>query len=110
MNINGPKIEPKRWNENKTQLLWNTFKWDDSTDKGFLPIGTDNTEDDVDRRILGGNIYGGCYSSGHVNGNIVINIEGDLVVRDQVFADVIEDEDNPDSYVVDPNGNRNCYS
>ena len=107
MNINGPKIEPKRWNENKTQLLWNTFKWDDSTDKGFLPIGTDNTEDDVDRRILGGNIYGGCYSSGHVNGNIVINIEGDLVVRDQVFADVIEDEDNPDSYVVDPDGKRN---
>lgn len=107
MNFNGPKIEPKRWDENKTNLIWNTWKWDDDTDYGFIPIGTDDSDEDSDRRLLNGNIYGGCYSSGHVNGNIIINIDGDLVVRDEVFADVIEDEQDSESYVIDPNGNRN---
>ena len=52
----------------------------------FAPIGIDNPADDSKRRLLGGNVYGGCYSSGHVNGNVKINIESDLLVRDNVFG------------------------
>ena len=109
MNIDGPKIEPKRWaDDTKTELVWNTFKWDDDTDNGFIPIGIDNESEDMDRRLLGGNIYGGCYNSGHVNGNIVININNDLVKRDEVFAELAyEDEDDPESYYIDPSGERN---
>ena len=36
---------------------------------------------DLARRFTGGNIYGGCYQSGHVNGNVVINIDGSIVDR-----------------------------
>jgi len=37
-------------------------------------------------RLMGGNVYGGCYNSGHVNGNIVININEDVLDRDEVFG------------------------
>lgn len=50
------------------------------------------TADDISRRLLGGNIYGGCYTSGHVEGDVVINIDESLVVRDEVF-DVTDEED-----------------
>lgn len=110
MNIEGLRIEPRRWDDpvNKTTLVWNTYKWDDETDEGFIPISVNDPNDkDADRRFLGGNIYGGCYNSGHVNGNIVININDDLVKREEVFADVIEDPDDPESLIIDANGNRN---
>ena len=44
------------------------------------------------RRFEGGNIYGGCYTSGYVNGNVVININGTIVDREGdhgVFATAI---------------------
>ncbi len=52
--------------------------------KEVAPVtsGTGNASpDDLARRFTGGNIYGGCYESGHVNGNVVINIDGSIVDR-----------------------------
>ncbi|MBO4907584.1 MAG: hypothetical protein J5486_11250 [Bacteroidaceae bacterium] len=50
----------------------------------FVPV--DRDPDDEDIRLLNGNIYGGCYNSGHVNGNIVININEDVLKKDEVFG------------------------
>ncbi len=102
MTLNGIKIEPKRWKmttpegdddepeyeldaKGRRMLEWNTFKWDDD-ENGFVAIGTDNSDEDEERRLIGGNVYGGCYTSGHVNGNVNINILKDLTVRDEVFG------------------------
>ena len=68
-----------------TELVWNTAKWSLQEDD-FVSTGTTDTADDKVRRLLGGNVYGGCYTSGHVNGNVVININQDLIKRDVVFA------------------------
>ena len=39
--------------------------------------------------------------------NIVINIKNDLIVKDNIFADAIEsDENHPDSLIIDPDGQR----
>jgi hypothetical protein len=90
------RIEPRRWvdENNKTNpsanLVWNTVYKD--LDENYQLIKVDNydTEENTlgpdDRRLYGGNVYGGCYNSGHVNGNVVININNDLVSRDEVFA------------------------
>ena len=86
------------------ELEWNTAKWKKASD-GFIEIGTANTADDDDRRLIGGNIFGGCYNSGHVNGNVVINISEDVIDRYGefgVFADVTDE----DSYVMKPGGQR----
>ena len=99
--------------ESKTPLdglAWNTAVWDNDLD-GYKE--TDTTEGgDADRRLLGGNIYGGCFNSGHVNGNVVININDDIIDRSTVFADTKEgDETDPATgekeLVIDPAGNRN---
>ena len=76
-------------------LEWNTTIW--STDEndfiktgtGGTGAGTDGTGTtyDEDRRLYGGNVYGGCYNSGHVNGNVIININQDLHQRDVLFAE-----------------------
>ena len=44
-----------------------------------------NHKDYEDIRLLGGNVYGGCYNSGHINGNVTININQDELKRDEVF-------------------------
>ena len=112
------RIEPRRWvdEENKinpdNNLVWNTVSknldnenkiikidFNDGTpvnpDYGTEPIDTE------DRRLYGGNVYGGCYNSGHVNGNVVININNDLIVRDEVFAGKDENGyDIPNSGVI----------
>lgn len=102
MTLNGIKIEPKRWKmttpeddddepeyeldaKGRRMLEWNTFKWDDD-ENDFVAIGTDNSDEDEERRLIGGNVYGGCYTSGHVNGNVNINILKDLTVKDEVFG------------------------
>ena len=82
-----------------TELEWNTAKWDSGNEKGFVSTGTGDVEDpdpcpDEDRRFNGGNVYGGCYNSGHVNGNVVININQDLMKRDEIFAENKEDDDH----------------
>ena len=53
-------------------------------EQGFYEVDTEGT--DPDRRLLGGNIYGGCYNSGHVNGNVIINILQDVIKKDEIFA------------------------
>ena len=53
-------------------------------------VEVDRDPHDPDIRLLSGNVYGGCYESGHVNGNVVININQELLNRDKVFGD------NPD--------------
>ena len=76
------------------QLEWNTALWNVGEDDfiktgiGGTGEGTDNTgtTNDEKRRLLGGNVYGGCYNSGHVNGNVVININQDLIKKNVVFA------------------------
>ena len=92
LNFAGLKIQPMRWNAEQAALEWNTVSA--STGEEIDPV-TDNTvafnATDLYRRLKGGNIYGGCYNSGHVNGNVVININETLVERDKIF-DVASDE------------------
>ena len=97
LTFNGLKIQPKRWNAGHTALEWNTY--DASTGAqvapittGILPEAVTSTDDDLNRRLVGGNIYGGCYNSGIVNGNIIINIGASVVDRDIVFDEVEGDE------------------
>ena len=91
------KIEPRRWfdENNKTNpdqnLVWNTVYKDLDENNQLINVNYYNSDDENDlepeeRRLYGGNVYGGCYNSGHVNGNVVINIENDLVVCDEVFV------------------------
>ena len=73
-----------------TTLEWNTALWD-SNKQDFMKTGTGgagDTANDDKRRLLGGNIYGGCYNSGHVNGNVVINVKEDLIEKSKLFADI----------------------
>ena len=75
-------ITPLRWeDDSKTKLIWNTNKWSDET-KDFVPVSAVNK----DTRLLGGNLYGGCYNSGHVNGNVIVNINEDVLKKDEVFG------------------------
>ena len=171
INLENLTITPLRWNDTKTQLLWNTQKWGNiltalkAGDKleegdfyytsipyientvtgsdhtvlaneklfrkfenqyvriatgtkltvdskyytytdagkttvgvgGYTALGTEYIEgedfvevardpSDSDIRLLGGNVYGGCYESGHVNGNVVININQEMLNKDKVFG------------------------
>ena len=102
LNFAGLKIQPKRWNDTHTALIWNTIK--SSTGEKVDPITSGaspespvtSDDDDLDRRFEGGNIYGGCYASGIVNGNVVININSSIVDRDILFDEVEEDESGED--------------
>ena len=137
------QIKPKRWNTEKTELVWNTVTWQDNysavtsgttltagetyytsstgageftaagdevadgtnyyvwaSSGGFVETDTgegtgDATKEDEARRLRGGNLYGGCYLSGHVNGNVVINLINNIIDRDEIFAKVSNDEDRP---------------
>ena len=93
LNLSGLKIQPKRWvDENdKSQLLeWNTIYA--STGEKTAPVTTGGNEEsndnDLDRRLTGGNIYGGCYNSGHVNGNVILNLNETIFDRNIVFDEV----------------------
>lgn len=98
LNIGGLKIQPKRWvieDGKKTRLEWNTVDANGSPVDPVTEITKDagkdyETSDDADktRRLEGGNIYGGCYSSGHVNGDVVININSTIIDRDKLFDEV----------------------
>ena len=52
----------------------------------------ESSSEDLARRLYGGNIYGGCYSSGIVEGNVVINLNATIVERDKLFDVVQSDE------------------
>ena len=73
-----------------TELVWNTVKWD-LGENDFISTGTEETADDQVRRLIGGSVYGGCFNSGHVNGNVIININQDLMERDVIFAQTGDD-------------------
>ena len=65
-------------------LEWNTAKWDADEDD-FVSVK--NSEVDANTtRLIEGNVYGGCYNSGHVNGNIVINVDEDVLKKDDIFG------------------------
>ena len=53
-------------------------------DTGFHDVAANSTDTSI--RLTGANIYGGCYNSGHVNGNVIFNINEDLVYRDDIFG------------------------
>ena len=101
LNFGGLKIQPMRWkdaNDKSKGLVWNTISSETGEEVEFNPstasTGT-STAADLDRRLKGGNIYGGCYNTGHVNGNVVININASIVDRkgpDAIFDQVEENE------------------
>ena len=98
LNFSGLKMQPKRWNADHSALIWNTIS--SSTGDKVDPVTeggpTISTEADLDRRFDGANIYGGCYSSGIVNGNVVININSSIVDREILFDKVEEDDSGED--------------
>ena len=116
LNFTGLKIQPKRWKKDTNgndiivngnpQLEWNTFDY--TTGNNVTTPTTTGTitrtgnPDDFNRRLRGGNIYGGCYNSGHMNGNVVINIIDDIVdlTGDYAVFDIVTKE-NPLLYQND---------
>ncbi len=106
LNLTGLRIRPMRWKmdpENPTEkyinpdthqpeLEWNTVAYNAETDEvEKVSSGTGTgpaTVADWHRRFEGGNVYGGCYTSGHVHGNVVININGTIHEPDIVFDEV----------------------
>ena len=105
LNLTGVKIQPMRWKDKDDKakgLEWNTYVGNEknlyTTDATSLTPTEGNSVEasanDMNRRFKGGNIYGGCYESGHVNGGVVININGTMVDREGefgVFDTVAED-------------------
>ena len=100
LNFGGLKIQPKRWideNDKSLGLRWNTIKSSTGENDNFDPstaLTGESNEEDLDRRLKGGNIYGGCYNSGHVNGNVVININASIVDRKGQYAIFDQIEEN----------------
>ena len=97
LNFSDLKIQPMRWKDpnDKTKLLeWNTVVYNAET-QGFDNVpnvapteagqSIASTDADIVRRLKGGNIYGGCFESGHVNGNVILNINETLMERDKLF-------------------------
>ena len=75
-------------------LEWNTV----SAKTGYevAPVTTMKAFDastDLDRRLKGGNVYGGCYQTGIVNGNVIININETLMERDKLFDEASDEGD-----------------
>ena len=117
LNFGGLKIQPKRWkdpDDKSKGLEWNTVdgRTYDPTTRTYTAMApvlegssTDYEPDkDPYRRFQGGNIYGGCYNNGHVNGNVVINLNASLVDRkgDNAIFDQIE-EDEGEAKLYDEN-------
>lgn len=99
LNLSGLKIEPKRWNNDGMALEWNTYIGDTPCDPETE--GTWSTDaplhasdDDMNRRLVGGNIYGGCDESGIVNGNVVINVNASIINRNDLFDEVKTNADD----------------
>ena len=99
LNFSGLKIQPKRWknpNDKSEGLVWNIIKAStgEEVNPTNLQTGT-STPEDLDRRFKGGNIYGGCYNTGHINGNVVINLNATMVDRkgeNAIFDQVEQNE------------------
>ena len=62
---------------------WNTAIWNTEKDD-FVRTAADAENKDI--RLLNGNVYGGCFNSGHVNGNVILNINDDVLLKDEIFG------------------------
>ena len=88
--------------EEGTTLVEGDIYYTSAEGAGRFPAsGTEKADDtnhywekDHSIRLLGGNIYGGCYNSGHVNGNVVININEDVLKRDETFGERSDDPEH----------------
>ncbi len=69
MDFEGLRLKPGKLNDAKDALVWNT-----------------NGAEGNALRLIGGNVYGGCYNSGYVNGDIVINLNQSTVDKEEVFG------------------------
>lgn len=101
MNFDGVEIMPLRWDKTGSYLKWNTIDAVslDTVDVAVssLTVG-ESTAADLTRRFDKGNIYGGCYNSGQVNGNVVINLKETIVDRSRLFDEVAEDDEGEAIY------------
>lgn len=89
LNFSGLRLKPLRLTQDG-KLEWNTKKWQSFTDKPAELVAVNNKpnatlEDDL--RLDGATVFGGCYSSGHVNGNVVINVLESLADTSLIFND-----------------------
>jgi hypothetical protein len=82
---------------------WNTGKYSTVEDE-FVSVAKNTVDTDI--RLLNGNIYGGCYNSGHVNGNVILNINDDVVKKDEIFGTGNSTFYNLDKSGVDFEGQR----
>ena len=110
LNLSGLKIEPKRWNSDHSALVWNTYIGDTACDpvtETAPSVSAENpihaSEDDMNRRLKGGNIYGGCCESGIVNGNVIINVNANLVNCDELFDEVLTDPNDGEASLYQNN-------
>ena len=105
LNLSGLTVEPKRWtidsSDGHRYLEWNTYIGDTPVKpitENERPTSVDNpihaNENDMNRRLVGGNIYGGCYTSGVVNGNVTININSSIIDRERLFDKVAVNSTN----------------
>ena len=99
LNLSGLKIEPKRWNNDSTALEWNTYIGAEKCNPITSGSGTSEnpihaSDNDMDRRLVGGNIYGGCDMSGIVNGNVIINVNASIINRNDLFDEVKTNADD----------------
>ena len=119
LNLIGLEIQPMRWKKNAGEdgglakdangqpyLEWNTISaatGEEVPNAADVAAGTVADDDDKDRRLKGGNIYGGCYTSGHMNGNVVINLQGTIVDKSQVFDQLQDDTESlygDETYII----------
>ena len=98
LNLSNVKIQPMRWKDETNKALgleWNTFIGDtkDNIDPQTAATGTASTND-LNRRFKEGNVYGGCCESGHINGNVIINIDHTLMDPNELFDEIQEDDNS----------------
>lgn len=62
LNIEGLRLEPRRLTHDTSTNTY-SLEWNKTADNMFI----------------GGNIYGGCYNSGYVNGGVTINLKADAL-------------------------------
>ena len=72
-----------KFKANGTEIA-NGNNYFDQKATGLVDVPRDPSDGDI--RLASGNVYGGCYESGHVNGNVVINIEDDVFKKEEVFG------------------------
>ena len=121
LNLIGLEIQPMRWKKDageddglakdahgRPYLEWNTISAATGLEvdnAAAIASGSTKTADadDKDRRLKGGNIYGGCYTSGHINGNVVINLQGTILDKSQVFDQLQDDTESlygDENYII----------